>query len=76
MVLPGLAVSFFLRWVIMGSVCARMFVVYSSYLHLLDVVASRCGIPLHSCVNEVAADGDVLGGVELEVHVAKHDGVL
>ena len=63
---------FFLRWVI----CVRMFVVYSSYLHLLDVVASQCGIPFHSCVSEVADDGDVLEGVELEVPVAKHASVL
>ena len=60
----------------MVRVCDMMFVVYSSYLHLLDVVASKCGIPFHSCVSEVADDGDVLGRVELEVPVAKHDSVL
>ena len=60
----------------MASVHGRMFVLYSSYLHLLDIVASRCGVPFHSCVSEVADDGDVLGGVELEVPVAKHTTVL
>ncbi|CAM0881222.1 unnamed protein product [Alopecurus aequalis] len=63
---------FFLRWVIIVCVYSRMFVLYSSYLHMLDVVASRCGITFHSCVSEVADDGDVLGGVELEVPVANH----
>ena len=60
----------------MAYVRGRMFAVYSSYLHLLAVVASRCGISFHSCVSEVADDGDVLGGVELEVPVAKHTTVL
>ena len=56
----------------MAFVYGRMFVVHTSYLHLLDVVASRCGIPFYSCVSEVADDGDVLGGVELEVPVVNH----
>ena len=68
--------GFFLRWVIVASVYDRMFIVYSSYLHLLDIVASRCGLPFHSCVSEVADDGDVLGGVELEVPMARHACVL
>ena len=56
-------------------VYGRMFVVYSSYLHLLDTVAPQCGIPFHSYVSEVSDDGDVLGGVELEVPVSKPPGV-
>ena len=48
-----------------------MFIVYSSYVRLLDVVADRCGLPFHSCLSEVADDGDVLGGVELEVPIAR-----
>ena len=48
----------------------RIFVVYSSYVHLLEVVAYRCGLPFHSCVSEVADDVDVIGGVELEVPIA------
>ena len=60
---------------ILVSNCDRMFVVYSSYLHLLDAVAAQCGIPFHSYVSDVSDDGDVLGGVELEVPVSKPPGV-
>ena len=71
-----LGVFSFWCWVIVACVYDRMFVVYSSYLHLLDIVASRCGLPFHSCVSEVSDDGDVLGGVEIEVPTANHTTVL
>lgn len=70
--LPGF--FFPLCWVIhfIAFLYVRMSVVHSSYQHLLAVVAYKCGLPFYSCVSKVAHDGDVLGGVELEVHVAKH----
>ena len=49
----------------------RIFVVYSFYLHFLVTVAYRLGLPFHSYLSEVADDGDVLRGVELEVPVAQ-----
>ena len=71
-----LGVFSFLCWVIVLFVYDRMFVVYSSYFHLLDMVAFRRGLPFHSCVSEVADDGDVLGGVELELPMAQHASVV
>jgi hypothetical protein len=44
-----------------------MFVLRSSYVPLLEVVAFHCRFPLHSYLREVAEDGSVVGGVEIEV---------
>ena len=57
----------------MGTICGRMFVVSCSYVHLLDVVVSRCRLPFHSYPREVMEDGDLLGGVEIEVDVPGRD---
>ena len=50
-----------------------MFIIYSSCIHLLDVVASQCGLPFHSYVSEVANDGSLLGGVEIQVPVVPEE---
>ena len=50
-----------------------MFAVSCSYVHMLDVVASRCRLPFHSYLREVMDDGVVIGGVETEVHVPGSD---
>lgn len=50
-----------------------MFAVSCSYIHLLDVVASRCRVPFYSYLREIMDDGDVLGGVELDVSVPGSD---
>ncbi|XBJ24189.1 hypothetical protein VPH35_002126 [Triticum aestivum] len=50
-----------------------MFTVSCSYIHLLDVVASRCRVPFYSYLREMMDDGDVLGGVELDVNVPGSD---
>ncbi|XBH57896.1 hypothetical protein VPH35_079429 [Triticum aestivum] len=50
-----------------------MFVVSCSYMHLLDVVATRCSLPFHSYLREIMDDGVVLGGLELEFGVPRSD---
>ena len=54
----------------------RIFVVYSSCIHLLDVVASQCGLPFHSYLTEVADDGSLLVGVEIQLPVVPEEIVL
>jgi hypothetical protein len=46
-----------------------MFVLRMSYVHLLEAVACQCQLPFHSYIREVADDGSVVGGVEIEVPV-------
>lgn len=42
---------------------------HSSYVHLLEMIASQCRLPSHFYLREVAGDGSLLGGVEIEVAV-------
>ncbi|XBI08950.1 hypothetical protein VPH35_136607 [Triticum aestivum] len=50
-----------------------MFAMSCSYMHLLDVVATRCTLPFHSYLREIMDDGVMLGGVELEFDVPGSD---
>ncbi|XBI32419.1 hypothetical protein VPH35_055872 [Triticum aestivum] len=50
-----------------------MFAVGCSFVHMLDVVASRCRLPFHSYLREVMDNGVVLGGVEIDVDVPGGD---
>ena len=42
----------------------------SSCVPLLEVVACRCRLPFHSYLREVAEDGSLVGGVEIEVAIS------
>ena len=44
-----------------------MFIISSFCVPLLEAVASYCRLPFHSYVREVASDGCLLGGVEIDV---------
>jgi hypothetical protein len=44
-----------------------MFVLRLSYVSLLEAVVWQCRLPFHSYVREVAEDGSVVGGVEIEI---------
>ncbi|XBJ01384.1 hypothetical protein VPH35_021042 [Triticum aestivum] len=46
-----------------------MFILRSSCVPLFEAVASYCRLPFHSYVREVASDGSLLGGVEIDVLV-------
>ncbi|XBH56330.1 hypothetical protein VPH35_078189 [Triticum aestivum] len=46
-----------------------MFILRSSCVPLFEAVASYCRLPFHSYVLEVASDGSLLGGVEIDVLV-------
>lgn len=48
-----------------------MFAVYYYPMHLLEMVASHCRLSNHSYLGDVGGDGSVLGGVELEIDVAR-----
>ena len=44
---------------------------HSSYVHLLEMIAFQCRLLSHFYLREVAGDGSVLGGVEIEVAVVQ-----
>lgn len=46
-----------------------MFILHSSCVPLFEAVATYCRLPFHSYVREVASDGSLLGGVEIDVLV-------
>ncbi|XBI26788.1 hypothetical protein VPH35_051412 [Triticum aestivum] len=48
-----------------------MFVFHSSYVHLLEMIAFQCRLASHFYLREVAGDGSVLGGLEIEVVVGQ-----
>ncbi|KAM0910046.1 hypothetical protein ACQ4PT_014417 [Festuca glaucescens] len=47
-----------------------MFLLRSSYVPLLEAVACQCRLPFPSYLREVAEDGSVVGGVEIELAVS------
>ncbi|KAM0840853.1 hypothetical protein ACQ4PT_059380 [Festuca glaucescens] len=47
-----------------------MFLLRSSYVPLLEAVACQCRLPFPSYLREVAEDGSVVGGVEIELPVS------
>ncbi|XBI37069.1 hypothetical protein VPH35_122480 [Triticum aestivum] len=48
-----------------------MFIPRSSRVPLFEAVVSYCRLPFHSYVREVAYDGSLLGGVEIDVLVSE-----
>ena len=75
----------FLGWVVFSFVLGNSFPSFSlrqdvCYLFVLPAFVGRrcveCGLTFYSCVSEVAGDGDVLEGAELEVPVAQRASLL
>jgi hypothetical protein len=44
-----------------------MFVMQTSYVHLLEAVACQCQLPFHAYLREIADDDTFVGGVEIDV---------
>ncbi|KAM0910045.1 hypothetical protein ACQ4PT_014417 [Festuca glaucescens] len=53
-----------------ASAYSGMFLLRSSYVPLLEAVACQCRLPFPSYLREVAEDGSVVGGVEIELAVS------
>ena len=51
------------------SLLQACFILRSYCVPLFEAVASYCRLPFHSYVREVASDGSLLGGVEIDVLV-------